>query len=145
MRPQQLLVYRARARRRRSVRKQLLTTVLGVIIAGVFSLGAEALDQYNYYSSDLPDPGTLDISQLPQSTQILDRNGKLLYVVHGNQIRTVVSLAQISPLLRKATIDVEDKNFYSNSGLDYQRLVAAAYPGRQHHHPAAGQAQVSDL
>jgi len=71
-------VYRARARRRRSVRKQLLTTVLGVIIAGVFSLGAEALDQYNYYSSDLPDPGTLDISQLPQSTQILDRNGKLL-------------------------------------------------------------------
>ena len=127
MRPQQLLVYRARARRRRSVRKQLLTTVLAVIIAGVFSLGAEALDQYNYYSSDLPDPGTLDISQLPQSTQILDRNGKLLYVVHGNQIRTVVSLAQISPLLRKATIDVEDKNFYSNSGLDYQRLVAAAY------------------
>ena len=127
MRPQQLLVYRARARRRRSVRKQLLTTVLGVIIAGVFSLGAEALDQYNYYSSDLPDPGTLDISQLPQSTQILDRNGKLLYVVHGNQIRTVVSLAQISPLVRKATIDVEDKNFYRNSGLDYQRLVAAAY------------------
>jgi membrane peptidoglycan carboxypeptidase len=127
MRPQQLLVYRARARRRRTARKQVLTFVLAVVIAGVFSLGVEALDQYNSYSSDLPDPGTLDVSQLPQSTQILDRNGKLLYVVHGTQIRTVVPLARISPLLRKATIDVEDKNFYTNSGLDYQRLVAAAY------------------
>jgi penicillin-binding protein 1A len=101
--------------------------MLAVMIAGVFSLGVAALDQYNYYSSDLPDPGTLDISQLPQATQILDRNGKLLYVVHGTQIRTVVPLARISSLLRKATIDVEDKNFYTNSGLDYQRLVAAAY------------------
>ncbi len=127
MRPQQLLVYRARARRRRTARKQLLTGGLAILIAAVFSIGVEALDTYNYYASDLPDPGTLDISQLPQSTQILDRNGKLLYVVHGEQIRTVVPLARISPMLRKATIDIEDKNFYTNSGLDYQRLVAAAY------------------
>ena len=142
MRPQQLLVYRARARRRRTARKQILVTVLAGFIAIVLAVGAEALDQYNYYTSDLPDPGTLDISQLPQSTQILDRNGKLLYVRHGAQIRTVVPLARISPLLRKATIDVEDKNFYTNSGLDYQRLAAAAY-GDLSGHPLQGASTIT--
>lgn len=128
MRPQQLVVYRARARRRRTGRKQLMTTALSLIMAAVFSVGAVALDQYTYYTSDLPDPGTLDISQLPQSTTILDRNGQVLYVRHNPaQIRTVVALSKIAPVLRKATIDVEDKNFYINTGLDYQRLAAAAY------------------
>jgi penicillin-binding protein 1A len=127
MRPRQLVVYRARARRRRTAHKQVLTTALALFLASVFSVSAVALDQYTYYTSDLPDPGTLDVSQLPQSTQILDRNGQLLYVRHGTQIRTVVPLSKIAPVLRKATIDVEDKNFYTNSGLDYQRLAAAAY------------------
>jgi penicillin-binding protein 1A len=128
MGPRQLVVYRARARRRRAARKQLLTTVLVLFLASVFSVGGVALDQYTYYTSDLPDPGTLDISQLPQSTQILDRNGQVLYVRHGEaQIRTVVSLGKIAPILRKATIDVEDKNFYISTGLDYQRLASAAY------------------
>jgi penicillin-binding protein 1A len=127
MRPRELVVYRARARRRRNARKQVLTTALALFMAAIFSVGAVALDQYTYYTSDLPDPGTLDISQLPQSTEILDRNGQLLYVRHGTQIRTVVALSKIAPILRKATIDVEDKNFYTNSGLDYQRLAAAAY------------------
>src|SRR3982074_2010887 len=128
MRAKELVVYRARARRRRAARKQLLTTVLAISVATVLSVGAVALDQYTYYTSDLPDPGTLDISQLPQSTEILDRNGQLLYVRHNPaQIRTVVALGKIAPVLRQATIDVEDKNFYINGGLDYQRLAAAAY------------------
>src|ERR1700730_19267302 len=112
MRAKELVVYRARARRRRTARKQLLTSVLAISIATVLSIGAEALDQYTYYTSDLPDPGTLDISQLPQSTQILDRNGQLLYVRHGTQIRTVVALSKISTLLRKASLAAQVTNFY---------------------------------
>src|ERR1700737_1640429 len=142
MRAKELVVYRARARRRRTARKQLLTSVLAIFIATVLSIGAEAFDQYSYYTSDLPDPGTLDISQLPQSTQILDRNGKLLYVRHGAQIRTVVPLGRIAPVLRQATIDVEDKNFYTNSGLDYQRLAAAAY-GDLSGHPLQGASTIT--
>src|SRR6202165_895694 len=142
MRPRELMVLRARARRRRSARKQVLTTALAAFIGVAFAVGAGAFDQYNYYSSDLPDPGTLDISQLPQSTSIVDRNGKLLYVRHGAQIRTVVPLGRIAPLLRPATTDVEDKNFYTNSGLDYQRLAAAAY-GDLSGHPLQGASTIT--
>ena len=125
------IIVRSRARRRRVKRKAAaLLLAFGALIG--FSAGAEGLDQYDYYSSDLPDPGTLNPQDLAQATQILDRNGKLLYLRHGTEIRTVIPLARVAPVLRKATIDLEDRNFYQHHGLDFQRLVSAAYADVTH-------------
>src|SRR5439155_1308518 len=44
-------------------------------------------------------------------------------VYHEN--RTVVPLSKISKNLQAATIDTEDRTFYSNSGVDYRRLLIA--------------------
>ena len=88
-------------------------------------MGTEALDRVDFYVSDLPDPSSLNPQELPQATQILDRNGKLLYL-KGAEIRTVVPLKSIAKVLVEATIDLEDRNFYSHHGVDYQRLVGAA-------------------
>ena len=125
------IIVRARARRRRAQRRAA-TLLLAVLALVGFSASAEGLDRYDYYASDLPDPGTLNPQDLSQATQILDRNGKLLYLKHGNEIRTVVALSKISPLLQKATIDLEDRNFYQHHGLDFQRLVSAAYADVTH-------------
>jgi membrane peptidoglycan carboxypeptidase len=127
MRQQSLAAVRGRKRRRRLRRGRVFATFLSLLLVGVFSVAVEAFDQYQYYTLDLPDPSSLNPYDLQQATQILDRNGKLLYLKHGNEIRTVVPLDHISPLLRKATVDLEDKNFYEHHGLDYQRLVGAAY------------------
>ncbi|MDQ6747356.1 MAG: transglycosylase domain-containing protein, partial [Candidatus Dormibacteraeota bacterium] len=125
------IIVRARARRRRTQRKaaSLLLAVMAVV---TFSAAAEGLDRYNYYSSDLPDPGTLNPQNLAQATQILDRNGQLLYLRHGAEIRTVVPLSKMAPVLRKATIDLEDRNFYQHHGLDLQRLASAGYADLTH-------------
>lgn len=125
------IIVRARARRRRAERRaaSLLLAILALV---AFSGAAEGLDQYDYYASDLPDPGTLNPQNLAQATQILDRNGKLLYLRHGSEIRTVVPLNKMAPILRKATIDLEDRNFYQHHGLDFQRLVAAGYADLTH-------------
>jgi penicillin-binding protein 1A len=125
------IMVRSRARRRRA-RRRTATLFLALMALIGFSAGAEGLDRYDYYSSDLPDPGTLNPQNLAQATQILDRNGRLLYLKHGTEIRTVVPLSKISPLLRKATIDLEDRNFYQHHGLDYQRLLSAAYADVTH-------------
>ncbi|HEV3232994.1 MAG TPA: transglycosylase domain-containing protein [Candidatus Dormibacteraeota bacterium] len=124
---QQLAAVRGRRRRRRLRRGRVFSTFLALVLVGTFSVAAEALDQYQYYTLDLPDPSSLNPYDLQQATQILDRNGKLLYLKHGNEIRTVVPLDRIAPVLRQATIDLEDKNFYQHHGLDYNRLLGAAY------------------
>lgn len=125
------IIVRARARRRRHQRRGA-TLLLAVMALAFLSAGAEGLDRYDFYASDLPDPGQLNPENLAQATQILDRNGKLLYLKHGTEIRTVIPLARISPILRKATIDLEDRNFYQHHGLDFERLISAAYADVTH-------------
>jgi len=126
------MVLRARARRRQVARRRLAATVLAAVGLVVFGVGATGADRYDYYAGDLPDASHLDPANLSQATQILDRKGRLLYLKHGAEIRTVVPLDKMSPWVRKATIDVEDKNFYQHHGLDFTRLAAAAYADVTH-------------
>ena len=64
-----------------------------------------------------------------QSTRIYDREGNLLNEAFDTNEgkRVSVSLNQISPYLRTATISTEDANFYEHSGIDFVALVRALY------------------
>ena len=124
-------VLKARARRETAAHRRVITVALVLVATTLAAIGAEALDRYDYYAGDLPDPSTLNPAFLPGATQILDRKGRLLYLAHGDELRIVVPLNRISPLLRSATIDLEDRNFYQHHGLDLPRLVAAAYRCRR--------------
>jgi 1A family penicillin-binding protein len=71
-----------------------------------------------WISRDLPNPNQLIEREVAQSTKIYDRNGEhVLYEVHGEQKRTLVSLNQIPKYVQGATIAVEDKNFYNHGGF----------------------------
>jgi 1A family penicillin-binding protein len=78
-----------------------------------------------YYAKDLPDPNKLLDRNVPESTKIFDRNGGLLYEIHGEYKRTLVALDQISPDLKNATISVEDKDFYNHGGISYSGIARA--------------------
>src|SRR6266545_836235 len=60
-----------------------------------------------------------------QTTRIFDRHGVLLYEFFGAGKRTNVTLDQIDPRLVQATIAIEDKTFYQNSGVDYEGIAKA--------------------
>ena len=75
-------------------------------------------------AATLPDPSKIAIHA--GEVRILDRNQKLVAAVAGGgEQRQEVSINLISPLLRNATIDAEDRNFYSHNGIDWGRLVKA--------------------
>lgn len=76
-----------------------------------------------YYSKDLPDPNRLLERQVPESTKIFDREGGLLYEIHGEAKRTLVGLDQISPYAKNATIAIEDKNFYQHGGVSITGII----------------------
>ena len=75
----------------------------------------------------LPNLSGVSPSALPQDLLIYDRNGDLIADI-GNQgsHRIVVPLASMSPLLVDATIAVEDKTYYKNSGIDVGAIGRAA-------------------
>jgi len=81
---------------------------LGVLLAAVLFL---------YYAKDLPDPNKLLDRNVPQSTKIYARDGSLLYEIHGEYKRTLITLDQIPKLSQEATIAIEDKDFYKEGGV----------------------------
>ncbi len=81
-----------------------------------------------YISRDLPDPNKINDRQVSQSTKIYDRTGThLLYEIYQNQKRTLVELNQIATYAQKATIAVEDKNFYSHGGIQITSIIRAGF------------------
>lgn len=78
-----------------------------------------------FITRDLPSPRQLETRQLPQTTKIYDRNGKLLYNIFDDQNRTVVPLSEIPESLKQATIAIEDKDFYRHRGFDIYGIARA--------------------
>lgn len=85
-----------------------------------------------YVSKDLPDPNKLASRTVPESTKIFDRNGGLLYEIHGEVKRTLVNMDQISPFLKDATVAVEDKDFYKHGGISVKGILRAVYRDIRH-------------
>lgn len=104
-------------------KKQLLSWFFRAFALGVAVLAI----MFIYFSFTLPDPNTLLQRTVPESTKIYDRNGALLYEIHGEAKRTLVKLDQISPNLAHATIAVEDKDFYKHRGISFRGLLRAVW------------------
>jgi penicillin-binding protein 1A len=71
--------------------------------------------------------GTVPIPSPPQSTRVLAADGREIASLHGVEDRTVVPLAEISPYLRKAVVDTEDRNFYRHSGVSLRGTMRALF------------------
>ncbi|MDD4938030.1 MAG: PBP1A family penicillin-binding protein [Candidatus Shapirobacteria bacterium] len=59
------------------------------------------------------------------STQILDRNGKILYKFYQNENRTWIPIDKIPTDLIEATLAIEDKNFFEHHGLSIKGVMTA--------------------
>lgn len=91
----------------------------------------------DYFAGDLPSIDAIQTASLSQTSRIVDRNGNLIQALYDEN-RTVVPLSKISVHLQRATIDTEDRTFYSNSGVDYRRLAIAIVYDLTHHSSTLG-------
>lgn len=97
------------------------------------------------FTSDLPDPYKLSATAIPKTTKIYDRNNVLLYEIYANQNRTIVKLSEIPSNLQKATIAIEDKDFYSHPGFDIRGIMRAAYSNAQNNDLQGGSTLTQQL
>ena len=70
-----------------------------------------------WFSKDLPNPAKV-VRHDGFTSRIYDRNGELIYDVYKDAKRDPVVWADVPEYLKKATIAVEDKEFYKHQGFD---------------------------
>jgi penicillin-binding protein 1C len=71
-------------------------------------------------------------SYVKSDSLLLDRHGEVLYELRVDKVRRRLdwtSLKNISPALRAAVVEAEDKRFYQHSGVDYKSIGAALIQG----------------
>lgn len=131
--PKIIFLYFIKQRKKRTpetthLKKKSLTKVKYFIIGSVFSFFFIFLPlAIVIFVQDLPNPHDLSLRQIPQTTRIYDRNGKILYQIYANQNRTLITLDQVPEYLQEATIAIEDKNFYIHPGFDIRAILRALW------------------
>lgn len=68
----------------------------------------------------------LPVTKVLQTSQIFDVNGALIDTLDSGQNRKIVPISDISVYVVKATLAIEDQNFYSHPGFDVKSIARAA-------------------
>ena len=120
---------RSIARKRKHIKDVSWGKIFGwslSIIAGVFALGVLGFSAMIWIlGSDLPQVDDLHNFIASESTIIYDREGNVLYTIHGEENRENIDLNDIPQYLKDATLAIEDDQFYSHPGFDIGGIIKA--------------------
>jgi membrane peptidoglycan carboxypeptidase len=93
--------------------------LVGLFVGGLFAYFRKDLDQIR--------PGEIDKRVQSTVTTYLDRNGELLWEDKGDgNYKLVVESENISDNLKKATVAIEDRDFFTHSGVSISGTFRAA-------------------
>lgn len=119
-----LLVFRTIKRVLKNIkRKHIIRSVL----IGIGLIAIAGFVMFFLLIKDLPSPELLSSRQIPESTKIFDKTGKvLLYEVYDEERRTIIPFDEIPQHVKNATIAIEDKGFYTHPAFDLKSFIRAA-------------------
>ena len=108
-------------------RPKLKKLRLILILAGLMSLAlvSTVFGMMMAVSSDLPALENLPQYRHSENSTLWDARGKRLGLLVSNENRVLVPYKKISPDMVHAIISIEDKRFYSNSGVDIRGIGRA--------------------
>jgi penicillin-binding protein 1A len=78
------------------------------------------------YTTDLPQVDALEAYRPSSITELYDDHGRVIGSF-ALQRRVVAGYDDFPPVLRDALVSIEDKDFYRHSGINFWRIVGAAY------------------
>ena len=99
---------------------------------------------YNIYLGQIPDAATVAGMEPAVDTNVYAADGTLIAVLHpSGYFHLHADLDQISQYLQEATVDVEDRHFWSESSLDLGRIAEAGW-GYLRHANAGGASTIPE-
>ncbi len=83
-----------------------------------------------------------NVSQMPLTTVIYDRNGAVLQRIFGED-RIMVTSDEIAPTMKEAVVATEDQRFYHHFGIDPIGIFRATVGDLLHKHIASGASTIT--
>lgn len=111
---------------KRRIKFLILKLSTNLLLFGSIAAVIIIVGMFIWYSRDLPSPDKVKRKQ-GFSTTILDRNKKPIYDIFTDQNRKSVQLADTPDSLEKATIAIEDKDFYKHQGFDPKGILRSFF------------------
>src|SRR6201998_2256836 len=99
--------------------------VIGLLVLVSALVGATA-GLLLVYTTDLPQVEALEAYRPSSITEWYDDHGRVIGSF-ALQRRVVAAYDDFAPALRDALVSIEDKDFYRHSGINFVRIVGAAY------------------
>ncbi len=124
---------RRRERRRRDraqSRRVLLVGIVAVLLTGAGVLGAGLFAAAKGFI-DSCSLESLKAVSIGENSFVYAADGSVLGSIPAEQNRQPVALDRISPFLTEGTVAIEDRRFYSHSGIDYEGIFRAAITNLQ--------------
>lgn len=116
--------------------------LLPVVVGGTGAAGGWGY--YSYTAAQLrPRLSQLAAYKPFATSRIFSRDGTLLYEYVTQGRRDPVALKDISPLLVDGTVAIEDKNFWTNPGVDYVGIVRSALLNAQSDENVSGASTIT--
>ncbi len=113
-----------------------MTKIKKIIRLSIFlliGLAAIAAITFFYLAQTLPSLNEIKNRQVPESTKIYDRTGKiLLYEVSRGEKRTYIPLADIPESLKNSTLAIEDARFYEEPSFSVRGILRALLANLSH-------------
>ena len=104
--------------------------VVGKVLFGVLVLLSAVVGAAGglllVYSTDLPQVEQLEHYRPSSVTELYDGQGRVIGTF-ALQRRVIASYDDYPQVLRDALVSIEDKDFYQHSGINFWRIVGAAY------------------
>jgi len=110
-----------------SGKAKFLSGISTLMLAGILGVMLLAIAVIIFFTTQVPSPGQLTSRSVAQATKIYDRNGELLYDIFKNENRTPIKLEDVPDNVKKATIAIEDKDFYKHQGFSALGISRAFY------------------
>ncbi|MGA8761457.1 MAG: PBP1A family penicillin-binding protein [Candidatus Sulfotelmatobacter sp.] len=107
-------------------RRRLVGRVVFALLVLVSALIGATSGLLLVYTTDLPQVEALEAYRPSSITELYDDHGRVIGSF-ALQRRVVAAYDDFPPVLRDALVSIEDKNFYRHSGINFWRIVGAAY------------------
>jgi penicillin-binding protein 1A len=124
-------------------RLKKLRLALVLVVLGLLALVSAVFGMIMAVASDLPALENAAEFKVARNSILTDDQGRQIGILTGDKNRVLVASSEIPAVMKRAMIAIEDKRFYTESGIDFRGMARALIADVTHGRPVQGASTIA--